>query len=148
MKAERRAEVVWEGDLAHGSGKIVSSGSGAFADLGVNWTARTEDSNGATSPEELLAAAHAACLSMALSHGLAQDGHAPEQLDVRAVCSFEKVDSGWAITTMEIDVEGRVPGIDETAFEQAAEQAKDGCPVSRALAGNVEITVRPRLVES
>ena len=84
---------------------------------------------------------------MALSNTLAQDGHAPERLEVRAICSFEKVDSGWAITTMEIDVQGRVPGIDEAAFEEAAEQAKEGCPVSRALEGNVEITVRPKLAE-
>lgn len=145
MKAERRASVVWEGDLAHGSGTIVSSGSGALANLDVSWKARTESSDGSTSPEELIAAAHASCFSMALSNGLAQAGHAPDRLEVSAVCAFEKVNGGWKITTMELDVEGHAPGMDEAAFEEAAEEAKKGCPVSGALAGNVEITVRPRL---
>ena len=147
MRAERRAQVVWKGDLAHGSGTIVSSGSGALANLDVSWRSRTESSDGSTSPEELIAAAHAACFSMALSHGLAQGGHAPDQLEVGAVCTFEQVGDGWEITTMELDVTGQVPGIDEAAFEEAAEEAKKGCPVSGALAGNVEITVRPRLAE-
>jgi lipoyl-dependent peroxiredoxin len=147
VRAERRAEVVWQGDLVEGSGTIVSTGSGAIGDLGVSWGARTEDSNGQTSPEELLAAAHASCFAMAFSNGLAQSGSAPERLDVRAVCTFEKVGDGWKVSTMEIDVEGRVPGMDAAAFEEAAEQAKDDCPVSGALHGNVDITVRPRLVE-
>jgi lipoyl-dependent peroxiredoxin len=145
MKARRRAEVVWKGDLSSGSGTIVSTGSGALSDLNVSWTSRTEDSGGNTSPEELIAAAHAACFSMALSHGLAQAGNAPEQVDVSATCTFEQIESGWKITTMELEVEGRVPGIDLEAFQQAAEQAKEGCPVSGALAGNVEISVRASL---
>ena len=137
--AERRAEVVWEGDLMSGSGTIVSTGSGAFGDLGVTWKARTEDSGGMTSPEELLAAAEAACFSMALSHGLAQGGHAPERLETSAVCTFEQVEGGFAVTRMDVTVRGRVPGLDENGFREAAEQAKDGCPVSKALAGNVEL---------
>jgi osmotically inducible protein OsmC len=145
MKARRRAEVVWRGDLASGSGTIVSSGSGALSDLNVSWTSRTEDSGGNTSPEELIAATHAACFSMALSHGLAQAGNAPDQVDVSATCTFEEVENGWKITTMELEVEGRVPGMDSEAFRQAAEQAKEGCPVSGALAGNVEISVRASL---
>jgi len=145
MKARRRAEVVWKGDLMSGSGTIVSSDSGALANLDVNWRSRTEDSGGNTSPEELIAAAHAACFSMALSHGLAQAGHAPEQLDVGATCTFEQVESGWKITAMELEVEGRVPGMDDGAFQQAAEEAKDGCPVSGALAGNLEISVQATL---
>jgi osmotically inducible protein OsmC len=144
--AESRAEAVWEGDLAHGSGKV-TSGSGSFEGLEVSWSARTEGAPGKTTPEELIAAAHAACFSMALSHGLAEAGTPPERLEVHAVCSFEQADGGYAITTMELSVEGRVPGIDEAAFEEAAEQAKDGCPVSGALKGNVEITVQPRLLE-
>jgi lipoyl-dependent peroxiredoxin len=144
--AESRAEAVWEGDLAHGSGKV-TSGSGAFGGLEVSWSARTEGAAAKTTPEELIAAAHAACFSMALAHGLAEAGTPPERLDVHAVCSFEQADGGYAITTMELSVEGRVPGIDEAAFQEAAEQAKDGCPVSGALEGNVEITVQPRLVE-
>ena len=145
MKAERSAKVVWKGDLADGTGTIVSSGSGALSDLGVSWKARTESSDGSTSPEELIAAAHAACFSMALSNGLAQSGNAPDQLEVSAVCTFEQVEAGWKITTMALDVVGSVPGMDDAAFVEAAEQAKQGCPVSGALAGNVEIEVDARL---
>ena len=145
MSARRRAEVVWKGDLANGSGEIVSSGSGVLSSLNVNWTSRTEESGGSTSPEELIAAAHASCFSMALSHGLAQAGHAPDQLDVSAVVTFEQVEGGWKIATSELDVHGTVPGMDEDAFEEAAEQAKDGCPVSGALKGNVKMTVNARL---
>jgi lipoyl-dependent peroxiredoxin len=145
MRAERRAEVVWQGDLMHGSGTIVSTGSRALSDLGVSWKARIEEPGGSTSPEELLAAAHAACFSMALSHTLAQGGHAPERLNVSAVCTFEQVGDGWQVTMMELDVEGHVPGIEEDAFAEAVEQAKEGCPISGALKGNVEITARPRL---
>jgi osmotically inducible protein OsmC len=145
MNARRRAEVVWKGDLTSGSGEIVSSGSGALPSLNVNWTSRTEESGGSTSPEELIAAAHASCFSMALSHGLAQAGHAPDQLDVSAVVTFEQVEGGWKIATSELEVQGTVPGMDEAAFREAAEQAKDGCPVSGALKGNVEMTVKARL---
>jgi osmotically inducible protein OsmC len=145
MTARRRAEVVWKGDLMSGSGEIVSSGSGVLSSLNVNWTSRTEESRGSTSPEELIAAAHASCFSMALSHALAQAGHAPDQLDVSAVVTFEQVEGGWKIASSELDVHGTVPGMDEGAFEEAAEQAKDGCPVSGALKGNVEMTVKARL---
>jgi lipoyl-dependent peroxiredoxin len=145
MKAERSAQVVWKGDLMSGSGTIVSTGSGALSNLDINWRARTESSDGSTSPEELIAAAHAACFSMALSHGLAQAGHPADKLEVSAVCSFEQVEGGFKVTTMELDVAGTVPGMDEAAFVEAAEGAKDGCPVSGALAGNVEITLRARL---
>jgi lipoyl-dependent peroxiredoxin len=137
--AERRAEVVWEGDLMSGQGTIVSTGSGAFGDLGVSWKARTEDSGGLTSPEELLAAAEAACFSMALSHGLAQGGHTPERLETSVVCTFDQVEGGFAVTRMDIGVHGVVPGLDEDGFREAAEGAKDGCPISKALAGNVEL---------
>jgi lipoyl-dependent peroxiredoxin len=145
MKAERRADVVWKGDLMSGSGEIVSTGSGALSNLGVSWASRTESSDGSTSPEELIAAAHAACFSMALSNGLAQGGHAPEQLEVSAVVTFEQVEGGWKVATSALDVQGTVPGMDEAAFREAAEQAKDGCPVSGALKGNVEMTVNARL---
>ena len=145
MRADRKAEVVWKGDLMSGSGTIVSSGSGALSNLDVNWKARTESSDGSTSPEELIAAAHASCFSMALSHGLAQAGSPAEQLDVSAVVSFEQVEGGWKITKSALDVSGTVPGMDEAAFQKAAEEAKAGCPVSGALAGNVEITVEAKL---
>jgi len=131
-----------------GSGTITSTGSGALQNLSVSWKARTEEPGGSTSPEELIAAAEAACFSMALSHGLAQQGSPPERLDTSAVCSFEKVGDGWSITRLALEVEGQVPGIDEQAFREAAEDAKAGCPVSSALAGNVEITVTPRLVQT
>ena len=145
MKAERRAEVVWKGDLMSGSGQIVSTGSGALSDLDVSWAARTESSDGRTSPEELIAAAHAACFSMALSNGLAKAGHAPDRLDVSATVTFEQVEGGWKVARSALDVTGTLPGMDEAAFQEAAEQAKEGCPVSGALAGNVEITLEARL---
>jgi osmotically inducible protein OsmC len=119
-----------------GSGTIESVGSGAFGPLRVSWPARAEDQGGDTSPEELIAAAHASCFAMALSHGLAEEGHAPEHLSVSATVTFQP---GEGITRSVLDVEGTVPGIDETAFRRAAEEAKDNCPVSKALAGNVEL---------
>ena len=136
MAAERRAEVTWEGSLMEGSGTIESVGSGAFGPLDVSWPARTEDQRAETSPEELIAAAHASCFAMALSHALAQDGHAPEHLSVSATVSFQP---GEGIQRSVLDVEGNVPGIDDAAFRQAAEQAKQNCPVSQALTGNVEL---------
>jgi osmotically inducible protein OsmC len=143
MAAQRRAEVTWQGDLMSGSGRIDSVGSGAFGPLDVTWASRSEeDSGGKTSPEELIAAAHAACFSMALSHGLAQAGHAPEQLTTSAESTFVP---GTGITTMALTVEGRVPGLDEDGFNQAAQTAKENCPVSSALKGNVEITLDARL---
>ncbi len=137
MAAERRAEVTWTGDLASGSGTIERVGSGAFGPLDVSWAARTEEqSGGKTSPEELIAAAHASCFSMALAHALAQDGHTVEHLSVAATVTFEP---GPGILRSVLDVEGNVPGVDEAAFRQAAEEAKENCPVSKALAGNVEL---------
>jgi lipoyl-dependent peroxiredoxin len=144
MAANRRAEVTWRGDLMSGSGTIDSVGSGALRDLPVTWASRTEEAeSGRTSPEELIAAAHASCFPMALSHALAQAGHAPERLHVTAESTFVP---GTGITTMALAVEGVVPGLDEAGFLEAAEQAKENCPVSKALAGNVEITLDARLV--
>ena len=132
--AERKAEVIWTGDLAKGSG-TVTVGSGAFAEFPVTWASRTERSDGKTSPEELIAAAHASCFSMALSHSLAQGGTPPESLTVTAVAALDATDAGLRIITMALDVRGRVPGMDEAAFVAAAEGAKVGCPVSNALTG-------------
>ena len=143
MAAERRAQVTWQGDLMSGSGRIEEVGSGAFGPLDVTWAARTEDPQGRTSPEELIAAAHASCFSMALSHALAQAGNAPERLSVSATVTFVP---GTGITTSALEVEGTVPGLDEEGFRQAAENAKDNCPVSQALAG-VELSVTPRLAQ-
>jgi lipoyl-dependent peroxiredoxin len=142
MAAERRAEVTWQGDLMGGSGEIERVGSGTFGGLDVTWASRTEEPGGKTSPEELIAAAHASCFSMALAHALAQAGNPPEQLSTSATVTFVP---GTGITRSALEVQGKVPGIDEEAFRVAAEQAKEGCPVSGALKGNVELEVTARL---
>ena len=142
MAADRRAEAVWEGSLMEGSGTITKVGSGALPELPVTWTARTESSDGKTSPEELIAAAHAACFSMALSHALAEAGNAPERLETSATVTFVP---GTGITKSALTVTGRVPGLDEAGFQEAAEGAKEGCPVSGALKGNVELSVEASL---
>jgi osmotically inducible protein OsmC len=143
--ADRRADVVWEGGLRDGHGQITSTGSGALRSLPVTWEARAGQSGGKTSPEELIAAAHAACYCMALSNGLGQAGHAPERLSCSAVCTFDVGEGGARISRVALEVRGRVPGMDSGAFRQAAEGAKEGCPVSKALKGNVEITLRADL---
>lgn len=143
---DSKATATWQGDLFSGSG-TTSLTSGAVADpLPVSWASRTEAAAGKTSPEELIAAAHAACFSMAFSNELAQAGHTADQLDVSAVASFGKTDAGMRITTMALTVRGSVPGIDAALFEERAQAAKDGCPVSNALAGNVVITLDAVLV--
>jgi lipoyl-dependent peroxiredoxin len=143
MATQRSARVTWQGDLMSGSGEIHEVPSGAFGPLQVSWAARSEDDHGGkTSPEELIAAAHAACFAMALSHGLAQAGHAPEHLETSATVTFVP---GEGITNAALTVVGSVPGIDEPAFREAAESAKEGCPVSSALKGNVELTLDARL---
>jgi lipoyl-dependent peroxiredoxin len=145
MAAERRASVTWTGDLMNGSGTIDEVGSGAFGPLDVSWAARSEEaSGGKTSPEELIAAAHASCFSMALSLGLAKAGNAPEQLRTSAVVTFVP---GTGITKSALTVRGRVPGLDADGFREAAEAAKKGCPVSQALAGVPEITLDAALDE-
>lgn len=140
--ADRTAHVTWSGSLMEGGGTIASVGSGAFGPLDVTWASRAEESNGRTSPEELIAAAHAACFSMALSHGLAQAGTPPERLDVDATVTFVP---GTGITRIELAVDATVPGIDEEAFLAAAERAKQTCPVSSALASVPEIALRAEL---
>jgi osmotically inducible protein OsmC len=143
--AERSAQTTWRGDLASGSG-TTSSGSGALGELPVTWASRTERSDGRTSPEELIAAAHASCFSMALSHELSQGGNEPEQLDVSAVVTLDRVDDAPTVTRSALTVTGRVPGIDAAAFEAAAQSAGRNCPISRLLAGgSAEITVEATL---
>ena len=136
--ADRTAHVTWTGSLTEGGGTIDRVGSGAFGPLDVTWAARTEEPGGRTSPEELLAAAHASCFSMALSGGLARAGHAPERLETSATVTFVP---GTGITKSALRVRGTVPGMDEAAFVEAAEAAKEGCPVSGALAAVPEITL-------
>lgn len=139
------AEAVWEHDLVNGNGRVHFA-SGAVPDLPVTWAARSSTSNGKTSPEELLAGAHAACFSMALSAALAQNGTPPTRLTVQAVASFDKVGAGWGVTSMELTLSADVPKISREKFEQVAQGAKDGCPISKALKGNVEIRLTARLV--
>lgn len=143
MSAQRTAQVSWSGDLLSGAGKIESTGSGALAGADVTWASRSDPSDGGrTSPEELIAAAHASCFSMAFSHGLAQAGTPPDLLTVKATSTFVP---GTGITAMKLDVTGRVPGMDGAAFEAAAKDAGENCPVSQALKGNVDITVDAHL---
>ena len=142
MATDRKAEVTWQGDLMSGNGSIDPVTSGAIGGLEVSWPARAEEPGGKTSPEELIAAAHATCFSMALSHGLAQAGHPPEELKTSATVTFQP---GEGITKIALDVAGRVPGIDACAFQQAADGAKQNCPVSKALTGVPEISLTARL---
>jgi osmotically inducible protein OsmC len=141
--AERTATTGWDGDLAHGNG-VLNGASGALSDLAVTWASRTQRSDGKTSPEELIAAAHSSCFSMALANELTQAGTAPEHLEVSAKVTLDQKDGAPTVTTSELTVSGRVTGIDQSAFVQAAEQAAKNCPISRALAG-VAITVTATL---
>lgn len=145
MAATKRAEVAWSGPLATGSGTVSAITSGAFSDLPVSWTARTEHSGEKTSPEELLAAAHAACFAMALSGALGRAGHPPEHLDVSAEVTFDKVEAGWRVVSSALTVRGKVPGMSAEDFDAAAEQIKTGCPISQALIGNVALSVESTL---
>lgn len=142
---QSRANTVWEGTLAEGAGET-SFVSGAAGPLPVSWASRTEAAKGKTSPEELIAAAHASCFSMALSAGLGKSGTPPGRLETEAVCSFDKVPDGFKISSIALKVRGKVDGLDEAGFKKAAEGAKEGCPVSQALKGNVEITVDAALL--
>ncbi len=146
MAITRHAEVTWNGDLVSGNGTVNYVSSGALSRLPVSWAARTEEHNGKTSPEELIAAAHASCFSMAFSSGLAKNGTPATRLDVKAVVTFDKTDAGWKIAKSDLTVRGSVPGIDAGKFAELANAAKDGCPVSQALKGNVDLAVDAALV--
>jgi osmotically inducible protein OsmC len=141
---ERSARVVWRGGLAQGSGTVTAR-SGAVEGLPVTWAARTERPDGKTSPEELIAAAHAACYAMAFSNVLNRAGNPPDQLDVEAVVSAELGEAGLRVTSSVLDVTGRVPGMDAGEFERLAQEGERSCPVSNALRGNLEIRVNARL---
>jgi osmotically inducible protein OsmC len=138
MATDRRADVVWQGDLMNGSGTIESATSGALGALDVSWASRSEEPNGRTSPEELIAAAWASCFSMALSAGLAKAGNPPERLETSVVVTLQP---GTGITKGAITVRGTVPGLDAAGFQEAAAGAKAGCPVSQALSGIPEVTL-------
>jgi lipoyl-dependent peroxiredoxin len=144
MAVQRRAEAVWEGNLFKGSG-LVTLTTGVAGDLPVTWASRTEAPDAKTSPEELIAGAHAACFAMAFSNVLDEAGSPPERLEVGATATFAKTDAGFRITTMDLEVRGSVSGMEASEFEKHAETAKDACPVSNALAGNVQIGVKASL---
>ena len=139
--AQRTAEAVWEGSLAQGTGAVTLTSSGAAGPLPVTWASRTARSEGKTSPEELVAAAHASCYCMALSHILGEAGTPPERLEASATVTFAQVEGGFKVASSALKVKGTVPGIDAAAFRDAANKAKDGCPTSGALKGNVELSV-------
>ena len=142
---ERSAATAWNGDLASGSG-MVEFTSGAFANSPVTWAARTESSDGKTSPEELIAAAHSSCYAMAFSNTLTTAGHKPEHLFVTATVAFgPKEGGGMEVKSSVLNVRGKVPGLDQAGFEALAIEGEKGCPVSNALRGNIEITVNPML---
>ncbi|MCA1829309.1 MAG: OsmC family peroxiredoxin [Myxococcales bacterium] len=130
---QSRANAVWEGDLMSGKGNI-SAQSGTFKSANLSWKARTEGAASHTTPEELLAAAHAACFSMALSNGLAKGGHPAKKLETTCTVEFgPKQGGGFEVKSSALEVKGSVPGIDQAAFQKAAEDAKNGCPISGAL---------------
>jgi len=141
MAAISRADATWEGDLVSGGGHVKPE-SGAFADLPITWASRAERQHGKTSPEELIAAAHASCFSMAFSNGLAKAGHTPERLDTRVEIEFVP---GTGITTSTITVRGHIHGISNDEFQKLAKEAEEGCPVSKAMHGNVELRLHATL---
>ncbi len=143
-KVQRSAEVVWEGNVARGGGTI-TGGSGALSELPVTLPTRLGDPEGHTSPEELIAAAHAACFAMALSNELSQAGKAPEQLHVTSTTTLEEVDGSHRITAMDVDVRGKVAGLDDAEFTRFVGQADAGCPVSNLLRASGEVRVQSRL---
>lgn len=145
MATTRRATATWAGDLPTGRGTVTAATTGIFKDQPTTWASRTEEPAGVTSPEELLAAAHASCFSMACSNNLAKASTPVERLDVEVSITADRRDAGWTVISAAIVVRGKVPGATQESFEAAAVGAKDGCPISRALAGNVEITVDAKL---
>jgi osmotically inducible protein OsmC len=140
---ERRAHVVWEGDLASGSGRLTEEDSEALSEAPVTFASRTGSPRVQTSPEELIASAHATCYAMALSNTLAEKDTPPERLTVDAVCTLD--DENLKITTVDLDVRGAVPGISDKEFQNAAQEADQSCPVTNALRGNVEVRLNARL---
>jgi osmotically inducible protein OsmC len=147
MAETRHATATWSGNLTEGTGMLQYISSGAFSRMPITWNSRTAAHEGRTSPEELLAAAHASCFSMAFANQLAKNGTVAERLDVRVDVTADKREAGWTVLSSAISVEGVVPGIDAATFRKVAEAAKDGCPISRAIQGNVELSVEATLSE-
>ena len=144
MAATREARAVWTGDLLTGGG-TVSGTTGKFTDVPVSWSARTEAPGGKSSPEELLAAAHAACYAMALSADLGRAGLKPARIEVSAKVTFDKVGDKWTVVSSDLDVKAQVAGADAKKLAEVAEGTKENCPISRALKGNVRLSVRSAL---
>lgn len=142
-EAKRQADVRWEGNLQNGSGALDLASSGALEQSAVSFATRAEDPQGQTSPEELIAGAHASCYAMALSNVLGEGGNDPEELAVSATCTIDL--DNLKISTVELNIRGRVPGMDEDQFEEAVQEAEQACPVSNALRGNVEIQLNTSL---
>jgi osmotically inducible protein OsmC len=140
MEQIRQARATWSGNLTEGSGSVEAATSGAFGPLATTWRARTEASEGKTSPEELLAAAHAACYSMAFSSDLSKAGFVPDRVDITATVTFERLEK-WTVVSSALEAHAWVKGIEDAQFQQIAEGAKDGCPISRALAESVQLSV-------
>jgi len=145
MAAVRRARVSWQGNLSTGLGKLEALSSEAFKGLPVTWASRTEAADGRTSPEELLASAHASCFSMAFSSELTKAGSPPDGLEVTSEITFDQVGGKWTVVSSKLTVRGHVPGLDQARFAEIAAGAKDGCPISRAIAGNVALSVEATL---
>ena len=142
---QRSAKTVWNGDLASGSGTL-NGGSGAISDLGVTWAARTEESGGKTSPEELIASAHSSCYAMAFSNVLSGAGHAPDSLEVTATVDLEpNPDGGVMVTRSALNVVGTVSGLSEEQFAELAKQGEQGCPISNLIRNGAEIELSASL---
>ena len=145
MATTRRADATWSGDLLSGRGTVTATTTGVFADLPTTWASRIGEPEGVTSPEELLAAAHASCFSMAFSNELAKAGTAPTSVSVTVAVTGDKLDTGWTVLSAAITVRGSAPGATDASFHEAAEKARDGCPISKALKNNVELSVEATL---
>ena len=143
--AERVAVASWKGNLTEGEGDLSLESSKILQGTPITWASRAEAPDGRTSPEELLAAAHASCYAMALSNTLAKNGTPADSLEVRAVCALDRRGEGVAVTTMHITVRGSVDGLDDAGFQDLAKKGEEGCPISNAIRGNVEITLDAHL---
>ncbi len=141
MATTRRADATWSGDLLSGRGNVTAATTQVFTELPTTWASRIGEPEGVTSPEELLAAAHASCYSMAFSNELAKAGTPPTSVSVSVAVTGDKLDTGWTVLSAAITVRGAAPGATETSFREAAEKARDGCPISKALKNNVELSV-------
>ncbi|HXY72021.1 MAG TPA: OsmC family peroxiredoxin [Actinomycetota bacterium] len=143
--AVRVAEVSWKGNLTEGEGDLSLESSKILQGSPITWASRAEAPDGRTSPEELLAGAHASCYAMALSNTLTKGGTPPDSLEVRAECTLDRRDEAVAVTAMHIMVRGSVSGLDDAGFQEVAKKAEEGCPISNALRGNVDITLDAHL---